>query len=101
MKQDSSSGTVEEDPSIEVLWKDNDLVFCRISSDEPNGERYGFMAAPSTGEHPSAESVNRLRHEYGLKDCLDSTWALRPLELVRERGRVILIVDYLGGDRLD
>ena len=28
---------------------------------------------------------------------LDGTWALRPLELVRERGQTMLVVDYTGG----
>ena len=39
-------------------------------------------------------STNSRRH-------LDSTWALRPLELVRERGQTLLVVDYTGGEPLD
>ena len=101
MKQYSISGAAEEDTSIRVLWKDDKRIFCRILSDGAKGERYGFMADPSTAEHPSLEAINRLTHEYELKDYLDSAWAVRPLELIRERGRVMLIVDYLGGERLD
>jgi serine/threonine protein kinase len=51
--------------------------------------------------HSTQESVNRLVHEYELKDYLDSAWALRPLELVREHGRTLLIVDFAGGVPLD
>ena len=29
------------------------------------------------------------------------TWALRPVELVRERGRTMLVVEYTGGEPLD
>jgi hypothetical protein len=54
-----------------------------------------------SGEHPTPECVNRLTHEYGLKDYLDSTWALRPLELLRERGQTMLVVESPGGERLD
>ena len=44
---------------------------------------------------------NRFIHEHELQHYLDSTWALRPLELVRERGQTILVVDYTGGAPLD
>src|SRR5206468_5164839 len=36
-----------------------------------------------------------------LQRYLDSAWALRPLELVRERGQTMLVVDYTGGEPLD
>ena len=52
-------------------------------------------------EHPSPESINRLTHEYGLKDYIDGAWAVRPLELIRECGRTMLLVEYPGGERLD
>jgi hypothetical protein len=32
-------------------------------------------------------ALDRLAHEYGLKDELDAAWAARPLDLVREGGR--------------
>jgi PAS domain S-box-containing protein len=60
-----------------------------------------FIPVPATAEHPTLESVNRLAHEHDLKNYLDSTWALRPLELVRERGQTLLVVDYTGGEPLD
>src|SRR5690348_1693470 len=101
MNRASISSRVAEDDSVEVLWQDGERIFCRISSDGTHAGRYGFIAGRSIGEHPSAESVNRLKREYGLKDYLDSAWSLRPLELIHERGRVMLIVDYPGGDPLD
>src|SRR6185295_5762298 len=36
-----------------------------------------------------------------LKEHLDAAWALRPMELVRERGRTMLVVEYSGGEPLD
>jgi hypothetical protein len=45
--------------------------------------------------------INRLTHENELKDYLDGAWALRPVELVRERGRTMLVVEYTGGEPLD
>jgi hypothetical protein len=44
-------------------------------------------------EHLSPASFDRLGHEYELKDELDSTWAARPLELVHEDGRTMLVFE--------
>ena len=46
-------------------------------------------------------SLDRLAHEYGLKDELDEAWAVRPLELVREGGRTMLVLEDPGGEPLD
>ena len=67
----------------------------------PRGDRHAFMPVPSGAEHPTLESIHRLTHEYELKDHLDAAWALRPVELVRERGRTMLVVDFAGGEPLD
>ena len=45
-------------------------------------------------------NIIRLAHEYGLKDELDVAWAVRPLELVRERGRTILVLEDPGSEPL-
>ncbi|MGC9942508.1 MAG: hypothetical protein ABSE48_11780 [Verrucomicrobiota bacterium] len=36
-----------------------------------------------------------------MKDYRDCAWALRPLDLVREHGRLTLIVEYTGGQPLN
>ncbi len=84
--------------SLEVLWTDGERVYCRLRRSEGHRELVGVL--PST-EHPTLESVNRLTREYELKDYLDSTWALRPVELVRRHGQTMLIVEYGGGEPLD
>jgi hypothetical protein len=51
-------------------------------------------------EYPAAATLDRLAREYELKDELDGTWAVRPLELVRDRGRTVLVLEarqYLRG----
>jgi serine/threonine protein kinase len=45
--------------------------------------------------------IDRLTHEYGLRDELDSAWALRPLELVSEGGRSMLVLEDSGGEPLE
>jgi predicted ATPase/signal transduction histidine kinase len=86
------------DGSVQVLWEDGERVFCRRWRD---GDRNAVLAVLPAAEHPTPGSLNRLTHEYGLKDDLDRSWAVRPLELVRERGRTMLLLEDPGGDPLD
>lgn len=51
-------------------------------------------------EHPTLSSLERFDHEYELKDELDSAWAMRPLELVREGGRTMLVPEDPGSEPL-
>ena len=85
----------------EVLWQDAERVFCRLVRAGEESSRYAVIPMPSGAEHPTIESIDRLTHEYGLKDYLDAAWAVRPVELVREHGRTMLVVDYAGGQPLD
>ena len=101
MKASILFGAGWENDSVEVLWRDPRLVFCKVWRNDAQGERYAFIPALSDAEHPILDSVNRLAHEFELRKYLDGTWALRPLELVRERGRTMLVVDYTGGEPLD
>ena len=101
MKASVLFGAGWEDDSLEVLWRDAGRVFCRLWRDDAEGQTHAFIPIHSGAEHPTLESVNRLTHEYELQRYLDSAWALRPLELVRERGQTMLVVDYTGGEPLD
>jgi hypothetical protein len=51
-------------------------------------------------EQPAPVTLDRLAHEYSFKDELDSAWAARPLELVRDRGRTILVLEDPRGKLL-
>jgi PAS domain S-box-containing protein len=101
MKASVLLGTSREGDLLEVLWEDAERVFCRLSRNDVEGHRHAFIAGVGGAEHPMLESINRLAHEYELKDYLDSAWALRPLEFVRERERAMLVVEYTAGVPLD
>jgi predicted ATPase len=45
--------------------------------------------------------IKRLEHEYALADELDSSWAARPLALVREKGSATLVLEDSGGEPFD
>jgi PAS domain S-box-containing protein len=59
------------------------------------------LAIAVTAEHPSAQSVRRLEHEYSLAAELDPAWAAKPLELTRYEGRTLLVLKDPGGEPLD
>src|SRR5580700_6320085 len=101
MKASVLFGAGWENDSIEVLWQDAGRVFCRLWRNDAEGEKHAFIPIPADVERPTLESVNRLTREHELKSYLDSAWALRSLELVRERGQTMLVVDYTGGEPLD
>ena len=94
-------GSRGENRALDVLWEDAERVFCRLRRDDAEGHRYAFMPVLPDGGHPTLESINRLAHEYKLRDYLDGAWAVQPVEFVREPGQTMLVVDYAGGEPLD
>jgi PAS domain S-box-containing protein len=90
-----------ENSRFQVLWEVGDCVFCRRWHVEADGRQTSVLAVRPTAEHPTLASLDRLAHEYGLRDELDSAWAVRPLELVREGGRTLLLLEDAGGEPLE
>src|SRR5260370_23074242 len=102
-KMDVSSrfGTSGHNSVGEVLWQDRERVVCRRWRDGANGDRQSVLAVLPSAEHPIPANLTRLAHEYGLRDDLDDAWAARPLELVREHGQTILVLNDPRGEPLD
>jgi len=90
----------KENRPLEVLWEDDERVYCRTWRDGTDSTRHEFMAVLSAVEHPTLGSINRLTHEYELKDYLDGAWAVRPLEIVREHGQTMLVLESPRGEPL-
>ena len=86
---------------LQFLWEDGERVFCRGWRQGADGKRGAVLAVLPVAEHPPPASLARFAHEYGLKDELDGAWAVRPLELGRERGRTMLVLEDPGGEPLE
>ena len=97
----SSRFGAERNGRLQVLWADGERVFCRTWREADDGERSAVLAVVPASEHPSPSCLDRLAHEYGLKDALDGAWAVRPLALERERGRSTLVLEDPGGEPLE
>src|SRR5262249_43893773 len=85
----------------QVLWEDGERVFRRGWRLDDDGERRAVLIVLPAAEHPSRSSLDRLSHEHDLKNELDGAWAVRPLDLVRDAGRTMLVREDAGGEPLD
>ena len=93
--------SAEGDDGLQVLWEDGDRLFCRGWHRGIDGDRGPVLAVLPAAEHPTPATIDLLAHEYGLRDDLDAAWAARPLELLREDGRSMLVLADPGGEPLE
>nr|WP_233287105.1 AAA family ATPase [Bradyrhizobium oropedii] len=89
------------DGSSQILWEDGERVFHRSWRLNGDGTRRAVLLVAPAADQPSRSSLDRLTHEYELKDELDGAWAVRPLELVGEAGRTILVLEDEGGEPIE
>jgi PAS domain S-box-containing protein len=90
----------EGEDGFRVVWDDGERILCGGRLDTA-GERREVLALLPAAEHPRPAILDRFSHEYALKDELDGAWAARPLEMVREPGRTLLVLEDPGGEPLD
>jgi PAS domain S-box-containing protein len=88
------------DHSLQVLWGDGERVLFRGSRPGADGELKPVLTVLLAADRPSPPALERLAHEYELRNELDRAWAARPLELAREAGRAMLVLEDQGGEPL-
>ena len=84
----------------DVSWGDGEYVFCRGWRADGDGGRNAVLAVSPVAERPLSAALDRLAHEYDLRDELDSAWAARPLAFTRQGGRAALLLEDPGGEPL-
>ena len=72
-----------------------------LYSGRRDGELPAILVVAPVSEYPALESLERLEHEYSLRDEIDSDWAARPLALTPHLGRTMLVLEDPGGVPLD
>ena len=90
------AGEGGQDSGCQVLWEDGERVFRRGWRLGEDDSRSPVLVVLPVAAHPSPSSLDRLTHEHGLKEELDRTWAMRPLEIVRDGGRTMLVLEDVG-----
>src|SRR5215468_3157389 len=96
-----SLNSAYSDGSSQILWEDSERVFHRGWRLGDDGKRCAVLLVAPAADHPSRSTLDHFSHEYELKDELDGAWAARPLELVREANRTMLVLDDAGGEPLE
>ncbi|MGM4954213.1 trifunctional serine/threonine-protein kinase/ATP-binding protein/sensor histidine kinase [Bradyrhizobium barranii] len=86
------------DSDIQPLWQDGDRAFCRAWRRQIHGSRAVVLVVRPIAEHPA--TLDRLAHECELREELEEAWAVRPLELIREAGRTMLVLEDPCGEPL-
>ena len=99
-KGDSSLSVVAEPRSADVVRKDDAFVLYR---DEPRkrGDAASRLFLTPLNTRPTPEILEKLSHEYSLRDVLDSAWAIRPVALSQHSGKPTLEFEDPGGEPLD
>lgn len=82
----------------ELLWRDAERSLYRGRHRDSEGRMVPVLAVHPSTSPPQLGSIDRLAHEFGLRAHLESSWAARPMEFLRERS-VLLLADP-GGELL-
>jgi serine/threonine protein kinase len=79
---------------FEALRTDEEFILNRGRSTE--GGSQVLVLSPAL-QQPAPETLERLQHEYALKEELDPSWATRPIAMAREWDRPVLLLTDPGG----
>ncbi|MEO7580878.1 MAG: protein kinase, partial [Massilia sp.] len=92
-----SSDSVYANWQFDTLWRDADYSVCRMRAPDGSASK---LAKTLHAHAPGAAALERLEHEYALRDKLDPQWAVCPLALARRDGRPMLVLSDPGGEPL-
>ncbi|UGB45445.1 AAA family ATPase [Frateuria edaphi] len=87
--------------SREFLWDDGEREFHRASLTQEDGTEQACIAVLPLSGRPHSAVAEGLKHEYALRAHLDGEWALRPIDLLSERGRTLLLLEHQEGEPLE
>ena len=86
--------------TLQALREDGEFILYRGQRPGQEDEAPVLLLGPFS-TRPSRESAKRLEHEFSLREDLHPEWAVRPLALVENDGRLMLVLDDAGGEPLD
>ena len=84
--------------ALESLGRNSEFVLYRGRRE---ADRRHILVVATLSKKPAQRTLRRLENEYALRAKLDPAWAVLPLELVRDKGRTMLVLEDLGGEPLD
>jgi predicted ATPase len=82
---------------FETVREDGELALSRGRRER---EPSAILVLAPASEYPAFGALDRLEHEYSLRDQLDPEWSARPLALSHQQGRRALVLEDPGGTPL-
>ena len=79
---------------LEALVRDKDFNLYCATSKEGNSQ---ILVLSEGAEYPPSETLERLEHEYSLREELDPAWAAQPIVITQQWDRTVLVLDDPGG----
>ncbi|RFU49667.1 PAS domain S-box protein [Paraburkholderia sp. DHOC27] len=86
---------------LQVEWEDGAYVVCRGRRRVEGGTYESVLLVRPARAHPPPEVMDRLSHECSLAQVLNCPAALRPMELLHDRGQTILMLEGWDGEPLE
>ena len=90
------------DYKLETLRQDEEFILYRgLRQTKTETSPWSILVLSPAKEIPASATFDRMKHEFSLKDDLDSRWAVRPLAIGQDRDRTVLLLEDPGGEPLD
>src|SRR5438445_5928654 len=87
---------------LEPVREDDECVLYRGRGRGTRTDKPDVLVLKPAAARPRLQSLNKLKHEYSLRDELLSEWAIRPLSLSQDdNGQATLVFECPGGEPLD
>jgi serine/threonine protein kinase len=84
---------------LDSLRDDREFILYRARSKQP--ELPSLLLLTPSSSRPSAEILEKIEHEYSLKGDLDTSSALRPVEITSFNDKRVLVLEDPGGTSLN
>ncbi|MDR5760843.1 AAA family ATPase [Caballeronia sp. LZ035] len=85
---------------FQAAWEDGAYMVYRGRRRLDDASSEPVLLMTPVQEHPRAEVIDRLAHEYALAPKLAGGSTLRPVALMREQGRMLLVFEHCDGEPL-
>ena len=87
---------------LEPIREDDEFVLYRGRGRGTRTDKPVVLVLKPAAARPRLQSLNKLKHEYSLRDELLPEWAIRPLSLSQDdNGQATLVYECPGGEPLD
>ena len=84
--------------TLDLLKKDEEFALYREQLS--GADAASVLLLSPVSRRPPVGTLQKLEHEYSFREELDSTWAVRPLELSQYNDRRVLVLEDPGGEPL-